>query len=87
MNRIMLNNTVLIRRLDIDDSMSDGGIIKPEIAQVRSNKGNVVAVAADEKEIQVGDVVVFTRYGGTDVTVDKDELIIVNKKQLYWVEK
>lgn len=87
MNRIMLNNTVLIRRLDTDDSMSDGGIVKPEVAQVRSNKGNVVAVAADEKEIQVGDVVVFTRYGGTDVTVDKDELIIVNKKQLYWVEK
>ena len=67
--------------------MSDGGIVKPEVAQVRSNKGNVVAVAADEKEIQVGDVVVFTRYGGTDVEVDGQELIIVNKKQLYWVER
>jgi len=83
----MLNNTVLIKRLDIDDSLTAGGIVKPEIAQVISNKGTVVAVPADEQEIKVGDVVVFTRYGGTEVEIDGKEFIIVSKKQLYWVEK
>ena len=87
MNRIMLNNTVLLRRIDTDDSKTEAGIIKPEVAQVRSNRGEVLAACADETEIKVGDIVVFTRYGGTDVEVDGQELIIVSKKQLYWVER
>jgi chaperonin GroES len=87
MNRIMLNGTVLIKRLDVEKKLTDGGLEIPDIAQVRSNRGEVVAIGADEKEIVVGDVVVFTRYGGTDVDVDKEELIIVNRKQLYWIEK
>ena len=88
MNRIMLNGTVLIKRLD-EKKLTDGGLEIPDVAQVRSNRGEVVAVGFDDgnQEIVVGNVVVFTRYGGTDVEVDGQELIIVNKKQLYWVER
>lgn len=87
MTKVMLNNTVLIKRLDVDDSLTDGGLHRPEVAQKRSNRGEVLAVCADEKEISVGDVVVFTRYGGTTVEIGDDERLIVNKKQLYWIEK
>lgn len=85
-SRTMLNDTVLLRRIDIDDSVSDGGVLKPQLYQQRSNKAEVIAVAKNEVEVKVGDTVTFTRYGGTDVEIDGVDYIIVHKKQLYWVE-
>ncbi|HEY5236601.1 MAG TPA: hypothetical protein VIJ14_10510, partial [Rhabdochlamydiaceae bacterium] len=79
--------TVLIKRLDTETEMTDGGIVKPETAIQRSNRGEVKAIGSDEKEVKVGDVVVFTRYGGTETEIDGQELVIVNRKQIYWFER
>src|SRR5580658_9171757 len=88
MNRTMLNGTVLLKRLDVDDTKFAGtDLIKPDVSQVRSNRAEVIAVGTDETEIHIGDVVVFTRYGGTEVDIDGSEHVIVNRKQIYWCEK
>lgn len=87
MIREMMNGTVLIKRLDTETELTDGGIVKPEIALRRSNRGEILAVDADEKQLHVGDVVVFTEHGGTDVEIDGNDFVIVNRKSLYWVER
>ena len=62
------------------------GIILPETAKEKPQKGTVVAVgpgARDEKgkvtplDVQVGDVVIFARYAGTEVKLGTDKTVLI----------
>jgi len=69
---------VIVKRLDVDDEKTEGGIVKPEIARTRSQRGIVVAAAKDmllanqllPLDIHPGDEVLFTKYGGSDIEID-----------------
>ena len=72
-----LNDRVVIRRLEVDEEMK-GGIIIPDTAKEKPQKGEIVAVGpgkvGDENkrialEVKVGDVVLFGKYSGTEVIV------------------
>lgn len=84
MKFIALNDTVLIRRDDPEAELSEGGVLKPEIAQQQSNRGTVVAIDEYAGDVlHVGDTVLFSRYGGTSVELDGEEFVLVNYKQIY----
>lgn len=68
-----------------------GGIHLPESAQERPQKATVVAVGEGRKldngtvvepDVKEGDVVVIARYGGTEITVDGEEYLILNSDQI-----
>ncbi len=82
-----LNDRVVIRRLEVDEEMK-GGIIIPDTAKEKPQKGEIVAVGpgkvGDENkrialEVKVGDVVLFGKYSGTEVIVDDEELLIMRE--------
>ena len=79
-----LANFVLIQRIDEAVEMQ-GSIVIPEIGQVKSNKGRVVAVGEGRIiggqmvpiPLEEGDIVLFSKYGAEDVTLDGVEYLLL----------
>ena len=72
-----------------DTEQTSGGIVIPDSAKEKPQKGEVVAVGEgktndkgekEPMEVKVGDVVLFAKYSGTDVKVDDVEYKIVSIK-------
>ncbi len=81
---IPLEDRVVVRRLEVEDK-SPGGIIVPETAAEAPNEGVVLAVGPGKFEngrygpmpFEVGDTVVFGKWGGTEVVKDGGEELLV----------
>jgi co-chaperonin GroES (HSP10) len=78
---------VLLKRLDVDDSVSEGGIIKPDFFQMKSNRGEIVSVGADVPLLKKGDVVLFSNSGADEIDLDGEKFILVHRKQIYLRQK
>jgi chaperonin GroES len=68
-----------------EEEKTAGGIYVPDTAKKKSTEGTVVAVGRGkmvdgkliEPEVKIGDVVIYSKYGGTEVTIaDKDYVIL-----------
>ncbi len=73
------------------EKVSKGGIVLPDTAKEKPQEGKVLAVGPgrlteDGKriamDIKVGDVVVYTKYGGTEIKIDDEELIILRESDI-----
>lgn len=89
-----LSDRVLVRRLECEEKTA-GGIIIPDAAKEKPQKGKVVAVGAGRKDaagnvikmdVCVDDVVYFGKFAGTELE-DKNLLIIREDEILGVVEK
>ena len=65
---------------------AENGIIIPDTAKEKPQKGTVVAVGpgtSDEKmEVKKGDVVLYGKYSGTDLTVDGNDFLIMKQSDI-----
>ena len=82
-----LRDRLVVRRVDAE-TRSAGGIVIPGSAAEKPIEGEVIAVGngriLDSGEvrpldIKVGDRVLFTKYGGTDVKLDGEELLVLRE--------
>ena len=82
-----LNDRLLVQRLE-EEEQTAGGIIIPDSAKEKPAEGKVVAVgpgktndAGERVELQVkeGDVILFSKYGGTDVKLDGEDYLIMRE--------
>ena len=82
-----LHNRLIIRRIDEDDK-SAGGIIIPDSAKEKPQQGDVIAVGPGKRDdggnvikmdVQKGDRVLFSKYAGTEVTLDSDDHLIITE--------
>lgn len=80
-----LGTRVLVQRIENEEQKTDGGIFIPDTAKEKPQEAEVIALGTgknDEGEIiefsvKVGDKVLISKYGGTEVKIDgKDSLII-----------
>ncbi|MBK9577040.1 MAG: co-chaperone GroES [Fibrobacterota bacterium] len=85
-----LADRVVIKALEAE-SKTAGGIIIPDNAKEKPQKGEVVAVGpgkTDEKgnviklELKVGDKVLYGKYAGTEVNVDGKDLLIMRESDV-----
>ena len=78
-----LGSRVLVRVLE-EQSVTASGIVLPDTAKEKPQRGEVVAVGDDEDLIKVapGDVVLYPKYSGTEVTVDGEEHLILEATDL-----
>ena len=85
-----LADRVLVERLEAE-AVTAGGIVLPESAKEKPQKGKVVSVGTGKvledgtvKKLQVkkGDVVLFTSYAGTDVKVNDKEYLIMDENSI-----
>jgi len=72
-----LSGNVLIEQIDAE-TVSAGGIIIPDAAKERPSQGIIVALAADASdEVCIGDRVIYKKFGGTAITHDGRDYLIL----------
>ena len=63
-----------------------GGIIIPDTAKEKPQKGTVVAVGPGKKDepmtVKVGDSVLYGKYAGTEITVDGENYLIMRESDI-----
>jgi len=88
-----LNDRILVKRLE-EEEKTAGGIIIPDSAKEKPAEGEVVAVGpgkmndAGERaamDVKVGDRVLFSKYGGTDVKYDGEDFLIMREDDILGV--
>ncbi len=75
-----LGNRVLVQVLE-QEERTKGGIYLPETAKEKPQQARVIAIGEEAKEelsLEVGDVVIFPKYSGTEVRVGDEEFLILN---------
>ena len=81
-----LADRVLIKVSDAETTTASG-IIIPDNAQEKPQKGTVVAVGAGTKDNQitlsVGDIVLYGKYAGTELKHDGEEFIIMKESDIF----
>ena len=82
-----LHDRLLVKRVD-EETKTKGGIIIPDTAKEKPQEGKVIAVGAGKvnedgttrpMDVKAGDRILFSKYAGTDVKVDGDDLIIIRE--------
>ena len=93
MNIRPLHDRVVVRRLE-EETLTAGGIVLPDSAAEKPSQGEVLAVGSGKVldngevrvlDVSVGDKILFGQYGGSTVTVDGDELLILNESEIFGV--
>lgn len=90
MNIKPLSDRVVIKPAPADDEVQ-GGIIIPDTAKEKPQKGKVVAVGPGKVSdsgqtipmgVKKGDEVLYGKYSGTEVTIEKEEYLIVRESDI-----
>ncbi|MHB1572111.1 MAG: co-chaperone GroES [Solirubrobacteraceae bacterium] len=78
-----LGSRVLVHVLE-EESVTRSGILLPDTAKEKPQRGEIVAVGDDEDLIKVspGDTVLYPKYTGTEVTLDGHEHLILEATDL-----
>ncbi len=85
-----LADRLLVKPLE-EEEVTPGGIVLPETAKEKPQKGEVIAVgpgARDDEgnriamDVSVGDKVLFAKYGGTEIKMDGDKLLILRESDI-----
>ena len=88
-----LNDRILVKRLE-EETKSKGGIIIPDSAKEKPAEGEIVAVGpgrTNDKgdriamQVKVGDRVLFSKYGGSDVKLDGQDYLIMREDDILGV--
>jgi chaperonin GroES len=73
------------------ERVSKGGIVLPDTAKEKPQEGEVIAVGegrlSDEGkripvDVKVGDIVIYAKYGGTEIKIDEEEYMILRESDI-----
>jgi chaperonin GroES len=78
-----LGSRVLVRVL-AEESVTKSGILLPDTAKEKPQRGEVVAVGDDTETIKVsvGDRVLFPKYTGTEIRLEGEDHLIIDSNDL-----
>jgi len=88
-----LHDRVLVRRLASEEKTA-GGIIIPDTAKEKPSEGVIVAAGNGVRgedgsivplELKAGDAVLFGKWGGTEVSINGEELLIMKESDILGV--
>ena len=91
MNIKPLHDRILVNRLEGDEEEVRGGIVIPDTAKEKPQEGKIVAVgpgklnedgSRTELEVSVGDIVVYSKYAGTEYKQGDTEYLIVREDDI-----
>ena len=86
-----LEDRIVVRSSEAESTTASGLVI-PDTAQEKPQQGEVSAVGPGRRsentgeiipvDVAVGDTVVYSKYGGTEITVEGEELLILNARDV-----
>lgn len=88
-----LHDRILVKRVE-EENVTAGGIVIPDAAQEKPQRGEVVAVGpgkvADNGQtvamsVKPGDIVMFGKYAGTEVKLDGVEHLVMREEDLFGI--
>ena len=88
-----LHDRVLVKRVEQDEKTA-GGIIIPDTAKEKPSEGQIVAAGTGARredgsivkmEVKAGDMVLFGKWSGTEVSIDGEELLIMKESDILGV--
>lgn len=94
MNIRPLGDKVVVKATSSSETTA-GGIVLPDAAREKPQQGEVVAVGPGrvldngqraEMSVKVGDVVIYSKYGGNEIKLDGQELLILDQDSIYAIK-
>ena len=85
-----LGSRVVVEPIE-QEEITAGGIVLPETAKEKPQKGTVLAVGAGDRDdegkriamdVKVGNVVLFAKYSGTEIKLEGKKLLILRESDL-----
>jgi len=86
-----IGDKVVVEVID-EPQTTASGIVLPDSAKEKSQRGKVVAVGSGKLlengervalEVKVGDTIVFAKYGGTEIDLDGKDLMILSERDIH----
>jgi len=86
-----LDDRIVVRPSEAEEKTASGLVI-PDTAKEKPQQGEVLAVGPGRRsdqtgdliplDVQVGNTVVYSKYGGTEITVDGEDLLILSARDV-----
>jgi chaperonin GroES len=90
MNLQPLGDRIVVKPKDEDDSTTASGLVIPDTAKEKPQLGEVLAVGPGEfqdgeripMDVSVGDLVFYSKYGGTEVKVEGEDYLVLSARDV-----
>ena len=86
-----LDDRIVVRPSEAEETTASGLVI-PDTAKEKPQQGEVLAIGPGRRaensgelipmDLKVGDVVVYSKYGGTEITNEGEDLLILNQRDV-----
>jgi chaperonin GroES len=79
-----------------EEEKTAGGILLPDSARKKPQEGKVIAVGTGRVlddgtvkalSVKVGDTVIYSKYGGTETTLEGQDLVILDEDQIFAIKE
>ncbi len=84
MNFQPLGKRVLVKRVE-EATTTASGIIIPDSATEKPSQAEVVAVSKEVSELKNGNVVLFGKYSGNEVTLDNEKYLVIDTDDIFGI--
>jgi chaperonin GroES len=91
MNLKPLDDRIVVRPTEAEET-TVSGIVIPDTAKEKPQQGEVLAVGPGRRseqtgdiiplDVKVGDIVVYSKYGGTEIPIDGEDLLLLNGRDV-----
>ena len=91
MNLKPLDDRIVVKPTEAEERTASGLVI-PDTAKEKPQQGTVLAVGPGRRsetpasscplDVKVGDTVVYSKYGGTEITIDGEDLLILSSRDV-----
>ena len=95
MNLQPLEDRIVVKPNDAEATTASGLVI-PDTAKEKPQQGEVLAVGGGRRaetgdvipmDVSAGDTVVYSKYGGTEITIEGDDLLILSARDVLAIVK
>jgi chaperonin GroES len=86
-----LEDRIVVQASEAEETTASGLVI-PDTAKEKPQQGEVLAVGPGRRseqtgeiipvDVAVGDVILYSKYGGTEITVDGDDLLVLSSRDV-----
>lgn len=85
-----LGDRIVVKPKEEDEAMTTSGLVIPDTAKEKPQLGEVLAVGPGEYQdgeripldVEVGDLVFYSKYGGTEVKVEGEEYLVLSSRDV-----
>jgi chaperonin GroES len=84
----ILAGKILVKPSEADDKTASG-IIIPDTAKEKPQKGKVVMVGAGKKdepmEVKIGDIVLYGKYAGQEISINNEDYLLISQSDVLFI--